>query len=57
MEGLVARVRLEEGIPKLLVKVSPVTAANNAKNLGEVSLKKLGVERPRCHVAVVHISR
>ena len=37
--------------------MSPVTAANNAKNLGEVSLRKHGVAVARSHVAVVHISR
>ena len=53
--GLVAAARLEEGIPKLLVKVSPTTAANSAKNLGEVTLRKLG-SAGRSHVAVVHLS-
>ncbi|CAJ1396139.1 unnamed protein product [Effrenium voratum] len=55
MEGLLASVRLEDGIPKLLVKVSPGTAAGfAAKNLGEVTLRRPGSQRG--HVAVLHLS-
>ena len=37
----VLRVRIEPGIPKLLVKINPTDAeAFHAKNLGEVTLRK-----------------
>mmetsp|Transcript_117931 Transcript_117931/g.279912 ORF Transcript_117931/g.279912 Transcript_117931/m.279912 type:complete len:1449 (+) Transcript_117931:65-4411(+) len=52
----VLRVRLEPGIPKLLVKINPTDAESfHAKNLGEVILRK-GVTS-RSQVAVLHMSR
>eukprot|EP00913_Durusdinium_trenchii_P000510 g466.t1 len=52
----VLRVRIEPGIPKLLVKINPIDAeAFHAKNLGEVTLRK-GVTS-RSQVAVLHMSR
>eukprot|EP00931_Biecheleriopsis_adriatica_P064474 TRINITY_DN39249_c0_g1_i1.p1 TRINITY_DN39249_c0_g1~~TRINITY_DN39249_c0_g1_i1.p1 ORF type:complete len:1127 (+),score=272.68 TRINITY_DN39249_c0_g1_i1:115-3495(+) len=52
---LVVRARVEEGIPKLLVKVNPTTSDGFCiKNLGEVSLRKPGGARG--HVAVLHLS-
>eukprot|EP00438_Fugacium_kawagutii_P010312 Skav234594 [mRNA] locus=scaffold540:16480:37514:- [translate_table: standard] len=50
------RVRIEPGIPKLLVKINPIDAETfHAKNLGEVTLRK-GVTS-RSQVAVLHMSR
>ncbi|CAE7478951.1 unnamed protein product [Symbiodinium natans] len=52
----VLRVRIEPGIPKLLVKINPTDAESfHAKNLGEVILRK-GVTS-RSQVAVLHMSR
>jgi len=52
----VLRVRIEPGIPKLLVKINPTDAESfHAKNLGEVTLRK-GVTS-RSQVAVLHMSR
>eukprot|EP00445_Apocalathium_hangoei_P039413 CAMPEP_0203952218 /NCGR_PEP_ID=MMETSP0359-20131031/85921_1 /ASSEMBLY_ACC=CAM_ASM_000338 /TAXON_ID=268821 /ORGANISM="Scrippsiella Hangoei, Strain SHTV-5" /LENGTH=91 /DNA_ID=CAMNT_0050885135 /DNA_START=88 /DNA_END=359 /DNA_ORIENTATION=- len=52
----VLRVRVEPGIPKLLVKINPAEAeVFNAKNLGEVTLKKVSALRGQ--VAVLHLSR
>lgn len=49
-------VRIEPGIPKLLVKINPTDAeAFNAKNLGEVTLRKGPGQRGQ--VAVLHMSR
>eukprot|EP00930_Biecheleria_cincta_P082977 TRINITY_DN72616_c0_g1_i1.p1 TRINITY_DN72616_c0_g1~~TRINITY_DN72616_c0_g1_i1.p1 ORF type:complete len:1274 (-),score=294.67 TRINITY_DN72616_c0_g1_i1:108-3929(-) len=51
---MLVRARLEQGIPKLLVKVNPNDAASfNGKNLGEVILKKPGGQKG--HVAVLHL--
>mmetsp|Transcript_2500 Transcript_2500/g.6273 ORF Transcript_2500/g.6273 Transcript_2500/m.6273 type:complete len:1233 (+) Transcript_2500:65-3763(+) len=50
------RVRVELGIPKLLVKINPTEASRiNVKNLGEVLLRKTSAQRG--HVAVLHMSR
>eukprot|EP00404_Azadinium_spinosum_P018979 CAMPEP_0180490236 /NCGR_PEP_ID=MMETSP1036_2-20121128/39010_1 /TAXON_ID=632150 /ORGANISM="Azadinium spinosum, Strain 3D9" /LENGTH=173 /DNA_ID=CAMNT_0022498421 /DNA_START=22 /DNA_END=540 /DNA_ORIENTATION=+ len=50
------RVRIEPGIPKLLVKINPAEAeAFNAKNLGEVTIRKATGHRNQ--VAVLHMSR
>ncbi|CAJ1396819.1 unnamed protein product, partial [Effrenium voratum] len=52
----VLRVRIEPGIPKLLVKINPQDAeAFQAKNLGEVTLRKGSGSRSQ--VAVLHMSR
>lgn len=52
----VLRVRIEPGIPKLLVKINPQEAEQfGAKNLGEVTLRK--VSGLRGQVAVLHLSR
>ncbi|CAE7609671.1 unnamed protein product [Symbiodinium sp. CCMP2456] len=52
----IGQVRLEPGIPKLLVKINPTDAESfHAKNLGEVILRK-GVTS-RSQVAVLHMSR
>lgn len=49
------RVRVEPGIPKLLVKINPAEAEGlSAKNLGEVTLRKVAAQRG--HVAVLHMS-
>ncbi|CAE7840209.1 DJA6 [Symbiodinium sp. KB8] len=54
-EAIQVAVRVEDGIPKLLVKISPSTCAGfAAKNLGEVTVKRPGA--PRGHVAVLHLS-
>jgi len=53
---MLLRVRVELGIPKLLVKINPAEATRiSAKNLGEVLLKKVSAQRG--HVAVLHMSR
>ncbi|CAE8703384.1 unnamed protein product, partial [Polarella glacialis] len=55
LDTLLARARIEQGIPKLLVKVNPEAAHNfSGKNLSEVTLKKPGSLRG--HVAVLHLS-
>lgn len=52
----VLRVRIEPGIPKLLVKINPQEAEIfGAKNLGEVTLRKVSIVRGQ--VAVLHLSR
>jgi len=54
-EAIQVAVRVEDGIPKLLVKISPSTCAGfAAKNLGEVTVKRPGAQRG--HVAVLHLS-
>jgi len=55
LETMFLRVRIEQGIPKLLVKVNPAEANGaSVRNLGEVTLKKCGGVRG--HVAVLHLS-
>merc|ERR1719359_2401008 len=54
-QRLMLRVRVESGIPKLLVKINPSEAEGfSAKNLGEVKLRKASAQRG--HVAVLHMS-
>jgi len=54
-QRLLLRVRIESGIPKLLVKINPCEAEGfSAKNLGEVKLRKASAHRG--HVAVLHMS-
>eukprot|EP00929_Paragymnodinium_shiwhaense_P022395 TRINITY_DN1431_c0_g2_i4.p1 TRINITY_DN1431_c0_g2~~TRINITY_DN1431_c0_g2_i4.p1 ORF type:complete len:1618 (-),score=449.06 TRINITY_DN1431_c0_g2_i4:289-5142(-) len=50
------QVRIEAGIPKLLVKINPAEADGFAgKNLGEVMLRRVASQRG--HVAVLHMSQ